>query len=230
MTRPARTGTTALALQSAAESLTQIETELGGRSSILQALITAPQTKDVKYVIGLLADPDRKAATLAELCMEAKITPGVLLDMLERGTKLRTRIIAGHIIAQGTPAMVRDVMEKAAPFHDDCTDCQGTGTHVPEPSAENLNPNPEKCKICAGTGKLRYEADPECRKLGLEIAGLTSRGGGISIVQQNQTIVPQMGAGLAFEALQELQDRLMYGRPAALPAAVIEVIDPAEPA
>lgn len=201
----------ALQVQSAAAVLADIEKSVGGRRAILQALVTAPQSRDIKYLIGLLADPDRRTQSLAAICLEAKIVPGTLLDMLERGTKLQSRIIAGQIIARGTPAMVEDVMAKAAPFHDDCTDCQGTGTHVPDPTPEVPNPNPEQCTVCRGTGKLRYEADPECRRLGLEIAGLTAKGGGVTINNTNQLNAPQVSVGLAFEALQELQDRLVYG-------------------
>lgn len=210
-------------LPTAQEALADIEEQVGGRRAIIQALVTAPPTKDVKYVLGLLADPDpsRRGRSLAELCVEAKITPGHLLDLLERGTKLRARIIAGQIVARSTPAVVKDVMEKAAPFEDTCPDCAGTGTHVAEPSSAEQNPTPSPCKSCRGAGKLRYEADPKCRELALEMAGLTAKGGGINIIQS--TTVQQGGpggAGMAYEALTELMDRMVYGRKSPSPAVV----------
>jgi hypothetical protein len=200
------------ALAPAAHSLAQLELELGGRSALIEALVTAPQTKDVKYVLGLLADPENQHKPLAELCRLAKLLPGTLLEMLERGTKLRARIIAGQIIAKGTPEMVRDVMKRAAPYEDACTECGGVGAVTQEPTADVPNPSPQPCKTCLGGGKLRYDADPEARRLGLEIAGLTSKGGGISIVNQNANVQAGSGAGLAFERLQEGLDRVLYGR------------------
>lgn len=221
---------TALArLQTAAEALADIEEQVGGRQAIIQALVTAPPSKDVNYVLGLLADPDpkRRALPLAQVCAEAKITPGHLLDLLERGTKLRARIIAGQIVASKTPAVVTDVMSKAAPFEDTCPDCAGTGTQVPEPSEADKNPNPVPCKSCRGGGKLRYEADPECRKLALEMAGLTAKGGGISIaLQQNVQVPAAGGSGMAYEALTELMDRMVYGRKAASSVVDAEVLPP----
>lgn len=211
-----------LQLKTAASALAEIEKEVGGRDAIIQALVTAPQSRDVKLVLGMLGDPDRRGYTLARICEEAKILPGTLLDMLERGTKLRTRIIAGQIIAQGTPAVVRDVMQKAAPYQDACYQCAGTGSITPEPSKDEPNPKPEPCELCKGVGQLQYKAEPAARELALEIAGLTAKGGGIVINNTQQTVVPQLGVGLAFEALQELQDKLVYGRAAqpALPAVV----------
>ncbi len=214
------------ALVPISHALGSLELELGGRGALIEALVTAPQSKDVKYVIGLLADPDNANKSLASLCVLAKILPGTLLEMLERGTKLRSRLIAGQIIAKGTPNMVRDVMKKAAPYEDDCTECQGVGTRTADPTPEQPNPGPVPCTTCLGTGKLRYDADPEARKLGLEIAGLTSKGGGISIINNNANISGGSGAGIAFEALQEGLDRVLYGR--SLAPADPEIID-AEP-
>ncbi len=214
--------TTALALPSAVEALADIERQVGGRQAIVQALVTAPPSKDVKYVLGLLCDPDvkRRGMSLTEICVEAKITPGHLLDLLERGTKLRARIIAGQIIARGTPAVAEDVMQKAAPYEDACPDCQGTGSYTPDPTAEKPNPTHEPCKKCLGAGKLRYDADPKCRELALDMAGLTSKGGGINIgIQTNVQTGGGGGAGMAYEALTELMDRMVYGRKPQIAAA-----------
>lgn len=223
-------------LPAAVAQLNQLETALGGRGQIVAALATAPMTKDVRYTLGLLADPQHEKKSLAEICALGEILPGQLLEQIERGTKLQARIVASGIIARGTPAMVTDVMQKAAPYEDQCTGgCQGTGTIVPEPSAEEPNPNPIQCTTCRGTGRLVFDADPECRKLGLEIAGLLTKGGGISIVNQNQNIqqTAHLGGG-AFDQLQEAMDQILYGRKrggaegAGLegdPAEVGEVID-----
>lgn len=216
-----------LALPNAADALADIERQIGGRQAIVQALVTAPPSKDVKYVLGLLCDPTRRTKSLVDLCVEAKITPGHLLDLLERGTKLRARIIAGQIIAARTPAVAEDVMLKAAPYEDDCPDCQSTGSITADPTELNKNPTPEPCKKCRGTGKLRYDADPDCRKLALEMAGLTAKGGGISIVQQ--TLVNSGGggaAGMAYEAMTEAMDRMMYGRKPAQPALPVVSAEP----
>lgn len=198
---------------SAKESLELLEREVGGRSEIIQALVTAPQSKDVKYLLGLLADPENARLTLFDICTLSKLLPGQILDLIEQGQKLRTRVIAGAIVAQHTPAMVRDVMQKAAPYEDACNRCWGSGQITPEPTPATPNPTPEPCKTCLGTGRLRYDADGECRKLGLEMAGLTAKGGGIVINNANQLTAPtvQFG-GMNLEAFQEAMDRVLYGR------------------
>lgn len=203
------------------DSLVLLERELGGRSEIIQALATAPQSKDVRYILGLLADPQYAHKDLTDVCAQAKVMPGTLLELIERGTKLRARIIAGQIVAQHTPAMVRDVMQKAAPYEDDCTDCGGTGMKTADPTPACPNPTPEACPTCLGTKRLRFNADAECRKLGLEMAGLTAKGGGIVINNTNQQAqFTPGGGGQSFEVLQELMDRMMYGR---LSAPIVDV-------
>ncbi len=210
------------------ESLELLEREVGGRSEVIQSLVTAPQSRDVKYLLGLLADPENQRRSLAEICALAKIVPGTVLELMERGVKARTRVIASHIVAQGTAAMVRDVMQKAAPYQDACGACQGTGTITPDPTEVNPNPTPVPCKTCLGGGKLLYDADGECRKLGLEMAGLTAKGGGIVINNSNQVLAPTLlGGGMALEAFQEAMDRVLFGqRPPAEVADAEIVVDP----
>ncbi len=220
-------------IPSAADALADIEKQIGGRQAIVQALVTAPPSKDVKYVLGMLCDPDmkRRGMSLADICVEAKITPGHLLDLLERGTKLRARILAGQIIANRTPAVAEDVMTKAAPYEDGCPDCQGTGSITPDPTELSPNPTHAPCKKCLGVGKLRYDADPDCRKLALEMAGLTAKGGGINIgIQTTVQTGAAGGSGMAYEALTELMDRMVYGRKPPASASAPVVIDvPASP-
>lgn len=195
----------------AARTLTLVERELGGREAIIQALVTAPQSKEVRYVLGLLADPENQNRSLAKICQEAHILPGHLLELVEKGQKLAARVVAGQIIAQGTPAVVRDVMQKAAPHELACPDCAGTGKITPDPTEKVPNPEPQDCKVCRATGRLLYDADSDARKLALEMAGLTAKGGGISIgIQTN--VQTNVGAGFALETLQEAMDQVLYGR------------------
>ncbi len=210
------------------ESLELLEREVGGRSEVIQSLVTAPQSKDVKYLLGLLADPDNQRLSLAQVCVLAKVVPGTLLELMERGVKVRTRVIASHIVAQGTAAMVRDVMQKAAPYEDACTECGGAGSVTPDPTEAQRNPTPVPCKTCLGGGKLQYQADGECRKLGLEMAGLTAKGGGIVINNSNQVLAPTLlGGGMALEAFQEAMDRVLFGQRPPIEATDAEiVVDP----
>lgn len=220
--------TTALTLPSAKRTLTLLERELGGRDAIVQALVTAPQSKDVRYVLGLLGDPERQSQSLAEICLEAKILPGALLDLVKKGLTHASQVTASVIIAQGTAPMVRDVMLKAAPYEDACPKCLGSGQITPNPSELQPNPSPSDCPDCSGHGQLRYEADSECRKLGLEMAGLTAKGGGINIgISTQVAVAPQTGFSL--ETLQEIADRVLYGRttpPSAIEGEVVQAPPP----
>jgi hypothetical protein len=201
------------ALVPLSKSLETLEAEIGGRGQIIQALATAPQSKQLKYVLGVIADPDNCRLSLAQICLLAKVLPGTLLEMLEQGTKLRARIIAGQIIAQHTPHVVRDVMRKAAPYEDVCSDCQGAGARTADPTAEEPNPSPKPCQTCRGGGRLLYEHNEKDRDRALEMAGLVSSGSGIQInnTNTNLQVAPQSGSA-AFEALQELMDKSLYGR------------------
>lgn len=211
MALPARRQSSAPALPHNAQlELAQLERDLGGRQALVQALTFAKQSKDVRYLLGLIADPENNSRSLADICRSGRILPGELIAALASGAELRSQLLAKQHIARGIPSVVGEVMQKAAQYEDDCTECGGLGELTSEPSEGNPNPTPQKCDICKGTGRLRYDADPKCRDLALEMAGLTGKGGGISVTT-NVAVAQVGGSYEGFERMQEAMDQVLYG-------------------
>ena len=199
----------------AAQELSDLERDLGGRQALITALTYAPPHKDIRYILGLLGDPENDRTPLADLCYAGRVMPGQLVDALAKGTELRARLLATQLITRRLPTVVEDVMLKAAPYEDTCPQCQGLGSVMPDPTPENSNPAQESCPACLGHGRLRYDADGKCRDLALEMGGLVGKGGGIQIVNTQQ--VAQVAAGGAgsfggMEGFQELLDAVLYGQ------------------
>ena len=197
----------------AIEELTHLEKQLGGRRALVTALTFAPLNKDGRYILGLLGDPEYAQTPLAEICRMGKLLPGQLIDQLAKGTQLRARLLAQQAISSGQLAVVAEVMKRGATYEDDCTACAGTGSATPDPTPEHPNPEPVPCAVCLGHGKLRFDADPDCRDKALEMAGLTGKGsGGISIVNQQLNVNPGAQSGGGYERMQEALDEVLYGR------------------
>jgi hypothetical protein len=198
----------------AAEELKLLEQELGGRQALVTALTFAPLGKDARYVLGLLGDPDNERRPLAEICRLGRILPGQLVDMLAKGTELRSRLLSTQIIARRAPKVVEEVMDRAATYEDICAACNGTGSATPDPTAEEANPEPVLCAVCQGHGRLRFDADPVCRAQALELAGLLGKGGGISIVNQQLQVGDRTTSVMGFERMQEAMDEILFGKAA----------------
>lgn len=217
-----------LAVNAQAE-LKQLEADFGGRQALVQALTFAKQTKDIRYLLGLIADPQNNSLSLAEVCQLGRVLPGELIGALASGSELRSQLLAKQHIAQQLPTVVKEVMHKAAEYEDDCTECLGTGTIVAEPSVAVPNPSPEPCATCQGGGKLRFPADKECRDLALEMGGLTSKGGGVSVNTNVQ--VAQIGGGSyeGYERMQEAMDQILFGAGSGVPNVVDAEVVPSRP-
>lgn len=198
----------------AERELALLEEQFGGRQNLVQALTFAKQTKDVRYLLGLIADPEHNARSLAEICHMGRILPGELVAALASGADLRSQLLAKQHIAQRAPAVVAEVMQKAAEYEDDCSECQGLGMLTPDPTDDNKNPEPGQCATCKGTGRLRYPADGKCRDLALEMAGLVGGTGGGSVINVNQNVQManfQGGSYEGFERMQEAMDAVLFG-------------------
>lgn len=213
-----------LAVNAQAE-LARLELEFGGRQSLVQALTFAKQTKDVRYLLGLIADPDNNARSLADICHLGRVLPGELIAALASGSELRSQLLAKQHIARRLPTVVAEVMDKAAEYEDDCTECMGQGATTADPTAAEPNPSPEPCPTCQGGGKLRFPADKECRNLALEMGGLTAKGGGVQVNTSVQ--VAQVGGGGSYEGYERMQeaiDQILFGADSGVPAIDAEVV------
>jgi hypothetical protein len=218
-------GPAPLALNAQVE-LERLELEFGGRQSLVQALTFAKQTKDVRYLLGLIADPQHNARSLAEICQMGRVLPGELIQALASGAELRSQLLAKQHIAQQLPTVVREVMHKAAEYEDDCTECLGLGKVTADPTKDEPNPSPVDCQTCRGGGKLRFAADATCRDLALEMSGLTGKGGGVQVTTNVQ--VSQHGSSYeGYERMQEAMDRILFGAESGVPAVDATVVDSA---
>lgn len=192
--------------------LATIEADLGGRAELVGMLTLAPLTPDLRYVLGMLGDPNQRTASLAEICARGNILPGDLLRHLASAVMLKGKLKASQKIAAGIAAVTEDVMRRAAPYEAPCNGgCQGTGTITPDPTPAAPNPSPGPCELCQGTGRLVYSPDLERQKLAIDMAQLLPKGGiqiGLNQVNNNNN---NSGGGGAFEKFQEATDRVLYG-------------------
>lgn len=209
--------------------LQQIEVSLGGRGQIIGLLTLAPLTADLRYLLGVLGDPQNQSVPLADLCAASNILPGTLLDHLATAALLRGKVAAQQKIGEGIAAVAEDVMKRAAPYEDACHTCQGIGTLTPEPTPTIPNPSPLPCEICRGTGRLLYRPDLERQKLAIEMAQLLPKSAGIQIaMQQNNGTGGGGSGGGVLDRLQEISDRVLYGQESDQGGAVEAEVLPSE--
>lgn len=212
---------------SVVRELETLEKDAGGRGVLVGLLTLAPLNDDLRYVLGLLGDPQNSRLTLATICERGNILPGELLKHLGAAALLRGQTLAMQAVGSGLAAVARDVMKHAAPYEEPCEACEGTGSLTPDPTAAEPNPSPGPCPQCKGAGALRYEASPEQQKLALEMGRMLPKAGGINILNQLSGGATggsggSNGAG-SLEKLQAMTDRLLYGDDAPIEA---EVVDP----
>jgi hypothetical protein len=191
-----------------AVALEQLELDLGGRAAIIAALALAPLTRDTRAFLGLLADPANAARGLVALCQQADMLPGKLIELIDGGLRASGNIRARYQIAKQAAVVVKDVMEKGAPYEGPCTHCQG-GKITADPTEAVPNPEPASCPACGGMGLLLYPADPEARKLALDLTGLMPKAGGISITNQQQMGVVVQNGDL--DQFQAALDQVLFG-------------------
>lgn len=207
--------------------LTTLERDLGGRKAIVGFLALAPLTPDLAYILGMLGDPTHEHKSLAEVCAHGNILPGQLLQEIEKAAFLRGRVLSAQAISTRLPAVVADVMLKAAPYEGACSECLGTGSITPDPTPERPNPTHDPCETCNGTGKLLYQPQLRHQELALEMGRVLPKGGGLIIQQNNQTnngggMNGGLGAG-TLEKLTQLTDKLLYeDAPAAVEAEILD--------
>lgn len=204
--------------------LTTLERQMGGRAELVGMLALAPLTPDLRYVLGLLGDPNNRGMTLADICALGNILPGDLLMHLSSAALLKGKVLASQKIGAGIAAVAEDVMRRAAPYEDACSTCRGVGQITPEPDKDHPNPGPEQCETCLGTGKLTYRPTIEHQKMAIEMAQLLPKSAGIQIANINGA--PAAGSGLmgsSLEAVQKLTDELLYKKdPPIQPGEIVD--------
>lgn len=212
--------------------LAELEKAIGGRAALVAALTHAPRSKELDYLIGLIASADEDQESLAYLCALGGMPVGELLTAYRTGELARAQVLAVQKVGVALPAVVEETMTRAAAHEATCDVCEGLCTITPEPTKKNPNPAPTTCKACKGKGVRTYLGDLEHKKLALEMgqmAGLKGPGVNIALTQQNLNV----GAGAAGGSLERLQtatDQILYGADPGLSAIDAEVVaEPAEP-
>lgn len=213
----AETSLAPLATAALAE-VAKLEERIGGRDLLVGALATAALDKAGTRLLHMLADPLHAKAPLLELCRAAGMKPGQLIAAVTEGLTAASHLEAKVAIARGTPAVVKDVMKQGAPREETCYDCEGTGARTPDPTDEVPNPAPEPCTTCKGRGALAYAADPEARKLALDLSGLLPKSQGISITNNQMAMAVSGGGSGDGDRLQEAMDQILFGGGGAGPA------------
>lgn len=207
-------------------SLATLEAAIGGREALVAALLHAPKSRDLDYLLGLLATEATKVrapwakgpSSLADLCAQGGITPGELIAAYRAGELNRAQALATQKIGAHLAEVAEDTMLRALPSEGVCERCDGTGTFVPEPSKKVPNPEPEPCRRCQGTGRIVYLGDLEHKKLALDMGRLVQKGGGVSLnVQQQVGVFTGAAAGGSLERMQAATDAILYGDGAAEP-------------
>lgn len=214
------------------QQLAQLEVDLGGRAEVVGMLTLAPLTPDLRYLLGLLGDPQTQRQSLAETCMLANVLPGELLKHLSAAALLAGKVRASQKIGAGIAAVAEDVMRRAAPYEEPCHACSGTGSCTPEPTPQVPNPCPGPCETCNAVGRLRYQPELERQKLAVDLAQLLPKSGGIQIAQINNAPGggASGGAGM-LERLQQFTDKVLYEDRPPAPAedpVEAEILDPLE--
>ncbi len=198
------------------DALRQIETAIGGRASLQAALLQAPPSTALDFVIQAIADPTQDARALSTICDEANVSLGELLQAYKLGVMAKGTVEAITAIAAGAAPVAHDVMRRAAAYDEPCPYCEGTGHNTADPTEAEPNPSPVPCKTCKGQGALRYLPDLARQKVALELVGLLGQKSGtqINITQANQTMTAAInGERGALARLQAATDQVLYSEP-----------------
>jgi hypothetical protein len=171
-----------------AAALKRFEGELGGREALLAILAHAPATKDQQYALGALADPTFADQSLADICRRSNLKLSELWQLLRTAVLAKAAVQSTLIVGQRLPAVVSDVMERAAPYEETCAYCEGTGKIVDEPSVDESNPEPYQCPECKGKGAFKRQPELDRQVIALKLGGLLRDGGGLTINNLNQAI------------------------------------------
>lgn len=220
------------------KAIAQLEAAMGGRQDLLATLAHAPQTDDLAYVINLIADPRSDARSLAAICRAGHVHPGELLEAYKRGKFAKMQVQAIATIAEKTPAVVSDVMDRAAPHLENCPSCKGT-QWLPNPQ---WKPDGEQerwlacsCTLTTTPGFVAQVPTVERQKLALDLAQLTPQKGPQVVVDNRTQVANRFDASPSgFSALLSETDEILHRRRGSTEVVDAEITDPsvdeAEPA
>jgi hypothetical protein len=186
------------------------EAAVGGRVKLIEAMLQAPPSSALDYVVGLIADPREDATDLAVLCARGGVTLGELLEAFKQGTYAKMAVLSVYRLAQAAPAAVEDLATRSAPYDETCRACNGTGSLAP--TTPDGRPSP--CETCNALGTIRQLPELERQKLFFEMTKLVSKGGGGITTNVGVNVAPAapLVPSQAYDRLITAVDRILYGR------------------
>ena len=202
-----------------ASAVTSLEVAMGGRSALIAALVRCPESDDLGYVIGQIADPRNDARALSDICMASGIGVGELLEAYKRGVMAEAQVAAMATVASTLQPVVADVMHRSAPHDISCTACNGTG-QATDPSKPDAAPT--LCPTCKGTGAIRTLPDLERQKVALDLGGLGPKKAPKVVVDNRKLTVRDASPGGLSRLIQMADQVLHRQRPARVEAPEID--------
>lgn len=214
----------------AASAIAVFEKLLGGKTELLQGLLSSPEiTPNIRKVLSAMLDPRKADRSLSALCADANVLPGEVFGAFRDATIAKATVQSLVEISQRLPKITVDYLTNAVDHAIVCPSCSGSrkeilrgngGTKKSRKKAELevAVPVPDKlidCTRCNGEGTVVKAAEVGHQETVFEIMGLLKKGSGISITQTNQTIAPaqDLGGGLGgLEQLQQAVSGILFGR------------------
>lgn len=197
-----------------AAAIDAIEAAVGGRQALIRAfeLVDDPGLTEA---INLIADPRLDARKLSVLCRRAGISIGELLEAYKRGVYAHMQLQVTTTIAEKTPAVVEDVLVRAAPHLVPCSLCHGQ-----QQITLGADTAPCRCTTTDTPGQELVLPDLARQKLALDLANLLPKAGPLVAIQQNNT--PPSAFDPSPRAFSQLQRRMDEATKATAPE-IIEV-------
>lgn len=200
-----------LSAERAIAVLDQLEQELGGREALYTALLAAPPSTDLDYVVGLIADPRNDLRKLSTVCAMGNIRLGEFLQAFRAGLMAPALAKAMRHVAEKTPEIVADVLTRSVVHEVTCTRCQGLRTV----GGATPDAPPVPCPLCRGVGVETREPDFERQKFALTTLAQMGpqKGPSVLIDQRDQSKHLSMDTSAAAHGkLLSAVDKLLYGR------------------
>lgn len=190
-------------------AVSRLETALGGRDAIVDTLTAAPSTEQLRYVVGLIADPRHAHKSLGELCALGHITPDQLLAAYRSGKAAKAQALAFAAVYDKLPDVAADVMRRAEVHLVQCPTCAGRGTVTRVVRAKGeVRYEKETCETCGGSGEVEKEPDLATQELALTIGGLVPKPGGahlsVGVAVDARQVAPEASFSQVQKALAKL--------------------------
>lgn len=161
---------------------------LGGKAGIIDTLSVASDVPEVEKLLRLCLDPRYDGVALKKLCTLAGLTVVDLFSAYKKAMIVKAHLLAYETITRRLPAIVEDVMKRAAPYEIPCNGCGGKGEIVDDEGGKSAALI--TCPTCNGHKVLVQLPDLDRQKVALELAQLVQKAAGINIQQNNVQVPP----------------------------------------